>query len=64
MVFDSNDGLKSMTCDMRQLFDYEILGHREGDLVQLSILKMQETEDALRTDGFKRFCLCVLEDTR
>ena len=37
VVFDFNDRLKSMTSGYAS-FDYEILGHREGDLVKLSIL--------------------------
>ena len=37
VVFDFNDRLKSMTSGYAS-FDYEIIGHREGDLVKMSIL--------------------------
>ena len=46
VVFDFNDRIKSMTSGYAS-FDYEILEHREGDLVKLSILVNGETVDAL-----------------
>ena len=46
VVFDFNDRLKSMTSGYAS-FDYEIIGHREGDLVKMSILVNAEPVDAL-----------------
>jgi len=46
VVFDFNDRLKSMTSGYAS-FDYEIIEHREGDLVKLSILVNSEPVDAL-----------------
>ena len=46
VVFDFNDRLKSMTSGYAS-FDYEIIGHREGDLVKMSILVNLEAVDAL-----------------
>jgi GTP-binding protein LepA len=46
VVFDFYDRLKSMTSGYGS-FDYEILEHREGDLVKLGILVNNETVDAL-----------------
>ena len=46
VVFDFNDRLKSMTSGYAS-FDYEILGHREGDLVKMGILVNAEPVDAL-----------------
>ena len=46
VVFDFNDRLKSMTSGYAS-FDYEIIGHREGDLVKMSILVNSEHVDAL-----------------
>ena len=37
VVFDFNDRLKSMTSGYAS-FDYEIIGHKEGDLVKMGIL--------------------------
>ena len=46
VVFDFNDRLKSMTSGYAS-FDYEIIGHREGDLVKMNILVNSEPVDAL-----------------
>ena len=46
VVFDFNDRIKSMTSGYAS-FDYEIVGHREGDLVKLGILVNGEPVDAL-----------------
>ena len=46
VVFDFNDRLKSMTSGYAS-FDYEIIGHKEGDLVKMSILVNSEPVDAL-----------------
>ena len=46
VVFDFNDRLKSMTSGYAS-FDYEIIGHKEGDLVKMSILVNTEPVDAL-----------------
>ncbi len=46
VVFDFNDRLKSMTSGYAS-FDYEIIEHRVGDLVKLSILVNGEPVDAL-----------------
>jgi len=46
VVFDFYDRLKSMTSGYGS-FDYEILDHREGDLVKLGILVNNELVDAL-----------------
>jgi GTP-binding protein LepA len=46
VVFDFNDRLKSMTSGYAS-FDYEIIDHREGDLVKLGILVNSEPVDAL-----------------
>ena len=46
VVFDFNDRLKSMTSGYGS-FDYEIIEHREGDLVKLGILVNAEPVDAL-----------------
>ena len=46
VVFDFNDRLKSMTSGYAS-FDYEIIEHREGDLVKLRILVNAESVDAL-----------------
>ncbi|MFL2898047.1 MAG: translation elongation factor 4 [Candidatus Pelagibacter sp.] len=46
VVFDFNDRLKSMTSGYAS-FDYEIIQHREGDLVKMNILVNTEPVDAL-----------------
>jgi GTP-binding protein LepA len=46
VVFDFNDRLKSMTSGYAS-FDYEIIEHREGDLVKMNILVNAEPVDAL-----------------
>ena len=46
VVFDFNDRIKSMTSGYAS-FDYEIIDHREGDLVKLGILVNAEPVDAL-----------------
>jgi len=58
VVFDFNDRLKSMTSGYAS-FDYEILGHREGDLVKLSILVNTEQVDALAMMVHKDFAQSI-----
>ena len=58
VVFDFNDRLKSMTSGYAS-FDYEILGHREGDLVKLSILVNTEPVDALAMMVHKDFAQTI-----
>ena len=58
VVFDFNDRLKSMTSGYAS-FDYEILGHKEGDLVKLSILVNSETVDALAMMVHKEFAQSI-----
>ena len=48
VVFDFNDRLKSMTSGYAS-FDYEIIGHREGDLVKLGIMTPNMTSSLLKT---------------
>ena len=46
VVFDFNDRLKSISSGYAS-FDYEIIGHKQGDLVKMSILVNSEPVDAL-----------------
>ena len=54
VVFHFNDRLKSMTSGYAS-FDYEIIDHREGDLVKLGILVNAEPVDALSMMVHKDF---------
>ena len=54
IVFDFNDKLKSVSSGYAS-FEYEITGHREGDLVKLSILVNTEPVDALAMIIHKEF---------
>ena len=58
VVFDFNDRLKSMTSGYAS-FDYEIIEHREGDLVKLGILVNAEPVDALSMMVHKDFAQTV-----
>jgi len=58
VVFDFNDRLKSMTSGYAS-FDYEIIEHREGDLVKLGILVNSETVDALAMMVHKNFAQSI-----
>ena len=58
VVFDFNDRLKSMTSGYAS-FDYEIIGHKEGDLVKLGILVNAEPVDALSIMVHKDFAQTV-----
>ncbi|MDA7472386.1 translation elongation factor 4 [Candidatus Pelagibacter ubique] len=58
VVFDFNDRLKSMTSGYAS-FDYEIIGHRVGDLVKLGILVNAEPVDALSMMVHKDFAQTV-----
>jgi GTP-binding protein LepA len=58
VVFDFNDRLKSMTSGYAS-FDYEIIGHREGELVKLGILVNAEPVDALSMMVHKNFAQTV-----
>ena len=58
VVFDFNDRLKSMTSGYAS-FDYEIIGHRKGDLVKLGILVNSEPVDALSMMVHKNFAQTV-----
>ncbi|MAV05971.1 MAG: elongation factor 4 [Candidatus Pelagibacter sp.] len=58
VVFDFNDRLKSMTSGYAS-FDYEIIGHREGDLVKLGILVNSEPVDALAMMVHKNFAQSI-----
>ena len=54
IVFDFNDRLKSVSSGYAS-FEYEITGHKEGDLVKLSILVNTEAVDALAMIIHKEF---------
>jgi len=58
VVFDFNDRLKSMTSGYGS-FDYEIIDHREGDLVKLGILVNSEPVDALAMMVHKNFAQSI-----
>ena len=58
VVFDFNDRLKSMTSGYAS-FDYEIIDHREGELVKLGILVNAESVDALSMMVHKDFAQTV-----
>ncbi len=58
VVFDFNDRLKSMTSGYAS-FDYEIIGHKEGDLVKMGILVNSEPVDALAMMVHKEFAQSV-----
>ncbi len=58
VVFDFNDRLKSITSGYAS-FDYEIIGHKEGELVKLSILVNSEPVDALAMMVHKDFAQTI-----
>ena len=58
VVFDFNDRLKSMTSGYAS-FDYEIIGHKEGNLVKLGILVNSEPVDALAMMVHKNFAQSI-----
>lgn len=58
VVFDFNDRIKSMTSGYAS-FDYEIIEHREGDLVKLGILVNSEPVDALSMMVHKNFAQSI-----
>jgi len=58
VVFDFNDRIKSMTSGYAS-FDYEIIEHREGDLVKLGILVNTEQVDALSMMVHKNFAQSI-----
>ncbi len=58
VVFDFNDRIKSMTSGYAS-FDYEIIQHREGDLVKLGILVNAEPVDALSMMVHKNFAQSI-----
>ena len=58
VVFDFNDRLKSITSGYAS-FDYEIIDHKEGELVKLSILVNTEPVDALAMMVHKDFAQTI-----
>ena len=58
VVFDFNDRIKSMTSGYAS-FDYEIIEHREGNLVKLGILVNSEQVDALSMMVHKNFAQSI-----
>ena len=58
VVFDFNDRLKSMTSGYAS-FDYEIIGHKEGELTKLGILVNGESVDALAMMVHKDFAQSI-----
>ena len=58
MFYNFNDRLKSMTSGYAS-FDYEIIEHREGDLVKLGILVNFEPVDALSMMVHKDFAQSI-----
>jgi len=58
VVFDFNDRLKSMTSGYAS-FDYEIIEHRQGELVKLGILVNAEPVDALAMMVHKDFAQSI-----
>ena len=61
VVFDFNDRLKSMTSGYAS-FDYEIIDHKEGDLVKMGILVNSEPVDALAMMVHKDFAQSIGRD--
>ncbi len=61
VVFDFNDRLKSLTSGYAS-FDYEIIGHKEGDLVKMGILVNSEPVDALAMMVHKDFAQSIGRD--
>ena len=62
VVFDFNDRLKSMTSGYAS-FDYEIIGHKEGELVKMGILVNGEPVDALAMMIHKDFAQSTGRDS-
>ena len=58
VVFDFNDRIKSMTSGYAS-FDYEIIEHKEGDLVKMGILVNSEPVDALAMMVHKEFAQSI-----
>ena len=58
VIFDFNDRLKSMTSGYAS-FDYEIIDHKEGELVKLNILVNSESVDALSMMVHKSFAQSI-----